>query len=358
MKLTYKQIEPFIQNPDKNARAILIYGPDSGLMAERSKIISLSVVSDLNDPFNVATLPCEAIIENPSVFYDEANAQSLMGGDRLVVIKNTTDGFSAHLKDYLDSQPSAETLIVIEAGDLGPKSSLRKLCESAKNAAAVPCYVDDERNISQIIRDMCMHAGYRIDQDALMSFAAALVGDRIIARNEIEKLILYKGYAKDYSGFDGEKSNQQMGQITMQDIVASCGDVRDWSMDTLIYAIADGDPIKTQNIIQSLFADLVAPIVIMRSVQNHFWRLFQVQSKIKEGLSQEEAVNSLNPKLFWKVKNQFMAQLRKWHLNTIEQALDRLNQLEIMSKQTGYSDQSLVEHTLVNLARYNRPRQR
>jgi DNA polymerase-3 subunit delta len=32
MKLTFKQIEPFVKNPDRAARVILVYGPDQGLI--------------------------------------------------------------------------------------------------------------------------------------------------------------------------------------------------------------------------------------------------------------------------------------------------------------------------------------
>ena len=54
MKLSYRQIEPFVAKPDPAARVILIYGPDAGLVRERAAIIGKSVVADLNDPFNVA----------------------------------------------------------------------------------------------------------------------------------------------------------------------------------------------------------------------------------------------------------------------------------------------------------------
>ena len=57
MKLTFREIEPFVKKPNPAARVVLIYGPDDGLMRERSKMISQSIVKDLNDPFNVAFQP-------------------------------------------------------------------------------------------------------------------------------------------------------------------------------------------------------------------------------------------------------------------------------------------------------------
>lgn len=351
MKLAFKQIEPFVKSPDPKARIILVYGPDQGLVGERAKIIAKSAVDDLNNPFNAVTLTSDKILADPALFYDEANAQSLMGGNRLIMIKNGADSINVILKDYLDN-PSQETLVVIESDNLSPRSALRKLCEGAKNAAAVPCYVDDERNMAQIIREMCTHAGYSVEQDAMIALSSALVGDRIIARNEIEKLILYKGYSDGYQGFDSNPAQERMGIIRMDDVYASCGDVRDWSMDTLVYAIGDGDVHQTHTIIQSLFKDMVPPIVLLRSCQSHFWRLLSVQSHIKDGMIQEDALKKLSPPLFWKVENDFKRQLNRWAIPALEAALDSLNRVEAMSKKTGYVDTALVENAMVQLARY------
>jgi DNA polymerase-3 subunit delta len=298
------------------------------------------------------TFTPEKILSDTSLFYDETNAQSLMGGNRLIIIKDGSDSLSPIMKDYLDN-PSDQTLVIIESDNLGPRSSLRKLCEGAKNAAAVPCYVDDERSLSQIIRDMCAHAGYGIDQDALMAFSSALVGDRTIARNEIEKLILYKGWPQGYEGPQGEPIRQKSGQITFGDVQACIGDVRDWSMDTLVYAIGDGDMNTVRTILQSLFNEQTPVIILLRATQNHFWRLLQVQTKIKDGLSHGEALKTLNPPLFFKVEDSFKRQLNRWTAPALEAALDSLNKTEAMAKKTGYSDQGLVENAFAQLCRYN-----
>lgn len=351
MKLSFKQIEPFINNPDPKARIILVYGPDQGLVQERSKIISQKSIDDINDPFNVITLSAEKLIDDQAAFFDEAYAQSLMGGARLITIKNAGDSLNPLIKDYL-SDPSNETLVIIESDNLGPRSSLRQICEKADNAAALPCYVDDERNLANIIRDMCMHAGYGIDQNALMAFSSAIVGDRSIARSEIEKLLLYKGLESGYSGFDGDAVRERKGQITMDDINASCGDVRDWSIDRLIYAVGGGNIKETHISLQSLIKDQMPVITLLRSIQNYFWRLLSVQAKIKDGFSQQEALKTLNPPLFFKVEDAFKQQLNRWSITALQKALERLNHVEAQSKKTEYSDISILQNTLVQLAQY------
>ena len=41
--------------------------------------------------------------------------------------------------------------IVIEAGELRAESPLRKACEKAKNAVAIGCYPDTERDLARLI---------------------------------------------------------------------------------------------------------------------------------------------------------------------------------------------------------------
>ena len=134
-------------------RAILIYGPDSGLVKERSKTLSLLHVDDLNDPFNAAHLTGGIINDDPARFADEANAQSLMGGNRLLRITDAGNEVAPPLKAWLKGNPAPDTLVVIEGGDLKPKDALRRLCEDAPNAAALPCYVEDERALGNLIKE-------------------------------------------------------------------------------------------------------------------------------------------------------------------------------------------------------------
>ena len=82
MKLAYRDIEPFIKAPNPAARVILVYGPDAGLVKERAQTMGKTVVEDLNAPFNVAVLSTDILSEDPSRLSDEAQAVSMMGGER------------------------------------------------------------------------------------------------------------------------------------------------------------------------------------------------------------------------------------------------------------------------------------
>ena len=335
MKLTWKQIDPFLKNPDPKARVVLIYGPDDGLMRERAQMIGKHIVSDLNDPFNVTTLNSDILLEDPARLSDEANAISMMGGNRLIRIESGSDKITTTIKAYLENA-SDENLVVIEAGELGTRSSLRKLCEKEKNAAALPCYVEDERGIGNLIQQMTSEAGYRINADASHWLAANIAGDRQRARGEIDKLITYMGNISK--------------NITLEDVQASCGNSGAGSLDDLTYAVAGSQPDKAMASFKRLLQEGTPEIVILRTLQNHFKKLHYTNSLIASGKRTEEAIKSLQPPIFFKFESAFKAQINKWKGPKLDIVLKRLYDLEAQTKQTGAPVETLCTQAILAIS--------
>lgn len=346
MKLAWKQIDPFVKSPDPKARVILVYGPDSGLMRERVSTMGKTIIDDLNDPFNAVTLTTDMLADDPARLSDEAKALSMMGGGRLIRVEGGGDKLTLLIKEYLENDPSPDNLIIIEAGELGPRSSLRKLCESAKNAAALPCYVEDERGIANLIRDMARESGYRIDADATHWLAANIMGDRARARGEIDKLITYMGPRTDTQG-TGNHSNSQ---IRLEDVQHCCGEAGVANLDDLTYAVAGSDTKKAMNAFHRLLAEGVPEIVILRTLQNHFRRLHYTQCQMKGGTPTDQAIKSLQPPLFFKFETAFKGQLAKWNLIKLNGVLSKLSELEAQTKMTGTPVQTLCAQAILAIS--------
>lgn len=335
MKLAWKDIEPFVKSPNPKARAVLVYGPDDGLMRERAGLIGKSVTPDLNDPFNVAVLDGDLLVSDPARLPDEASAISMMGGARLIRIENASDKISPILREYLE-KPSAENLVLLEAGELGPKSPLRALFEKAPNAAAVPCYVEDERGIATVIRSQINEGGKTIDNDALQWLAAAVVGDRGRARAETEKLLVYMG--------DDNK-------IRLDDVRNACGEAGETSLDDLIYAVAGGRTEVALTTFNKLQEEGVVPVTILRALQNHFRKLHYTRSLMNAGLGAYEAMKSLQPPIFFKLEDSFLSQVNKWSPARLMAILERLAQIEADTKKTGAPAETLMAQAVLGIAR-------
>ncbi len=336
MKLGFRDIEPFVKSPNPAARVILIYGPDNGLMKERAKIIGLTVVTDINDPFNAVTIYAEALKDDPARLSDEACAMSMMGGERLIRVENATDKITPLVKDYL-ANPADSALIVIEAGELSPRSSLRKLCESAKNAAAIPCYVEDEENLMRLIRETLRDNKLSIDNDACSWLASNISGDRQKVRAELEKLMTYKG--------------QDQSPVNISDVQACCGEAGAIALDDLVYATAGHNSAKALMTLARLSEEDVNFVMILRSLQNHFKRLHLAKCKIETGESIDFVMKTAAPPIFFKQQPAFRAQIGRWSTKGLEKVLQKLMELEAQCKQTGAPVDTLCAQAVLGISK-------
>lgn len=337
MKLAFRDIEPFLKNPAPHVRAILVYGPDQGLVKERAELLGKKIVADLNDPFNAAHLTGEVIEDDQARFFDEVNAQSLMGGTRLVRITDPGSKFAVALKDWLKTTPGDGTQVIIEGGDLRPRDALRKICEDAENAAAIPCYIQDERDMGRFLRDLLTEKNRQAANDTVNWLAIALKGDRGRARMEIEKLDLYKG--------------NDTTPISIAEAMDACGEQGSQNIDDLLYAATGRNPQKAISTYKKLLAEDTEIIVILRSLQNHIRRLHQVKAIVESGtLTTDIAMKNLQPPVFFKVADDFKAQVQKFPSKTLRKMLARLNEIEAETKKTGTPSETLLAETILKLA--------
>jgi len=212
-----KAITDFVARRNPNIHAVLIYGPDQGLVRERIEKIALQVVPDLNDPFNTIEISESELKANPTRLTDEITALSFMGGERIIRYRANGeaagDGVSNFIKnlDSGDYQPNG--VVIISGGELSPRSSLRKLFEKSKNSAALPCYIDGPQAVRTLAQSMAQEQGLEFERHALDFVTMTLGEDRALTRSELEKLILYKS--------PGKQQNSQSSTITIDDVKAS-----------------------------------------------------------------------------------------------------------------------------------------
>ena len=152
MKLATTRIAAFLQRPDRETRAVLFYGPDEGLVRERSGTLARTVCPDLKDPFRVADMSAATIAADPARLADEAAQLSLTGGRRVVRVRGAGDGLAKLFGEFLKTAPG-DALVVVEAGDLPSRSALRRAFEDERLAAAIGCYPDTPRDLAAVIRE-------------------------------------------------------------------------------------------------------------------------------------------------------------------------------------------------------------
>ena len=339
MKISTRDTEAFIKSPDPAARAILVYGPDAGLVRERVETLVKGAAGDLADPFRVADISAKELLDDPARLADEAAALSLTGGRRAVRLRQADDNLASLFREFLASASGdvpSDTLIVVEAGDLAARSALRKIFEKAKAGAALACYRDDARNLGAVIRETLREFGHEATPDALTYLSAHLGGDRQLSRRELEKLALYKG--------------TEPGPVELADAQACVGDSAALSLDDLAYAVAGGAAGEAERALARSLQEGVHAVGALRAVSRHFQRLHLVAGLVDGGLTLDDAVKRLRPPLFWKAAPAFRTQAAAWNLRTLARALGRLLEAESGCKHTGAPEATICSRALLEIA--------
>lgn len=335
MKLSGAKAESFLKAPDAAMRAILVFGPDNGLVRERVTRLIKGVVPDVNDPFRVAELSPAILKDDPARLADEAAAMALTGGRRVVVVRDAGDTVSSLFQGFL-AHPMGDALIVVEAGELGPRSSLRKLFEGADNAAALASYGDEGGSLAHVIQEELKAAGLTPEPDALAFLMENLGGDRRLTRAELQKLALYMG---------------SPGRVRLEDALACIGDTASLSMDDLALATADGDHATAQRVLDRLFREGTHAVAVLRALSRHFQRLHFAAGLMAQGKSADAAMGSLKPPVIFKAADRFRRQLGRWPADRVGRALEVLIETEAECKTTGMPAEELCSRAVMQLAR-------
>jgi DNA polymerase-3 subunit delta len=335
MKLSGAAIDGFLKRPNPDVRAVLVYGPDEGLVRERVERLMRTVVEDLKDPFRVFELTGEDLKGDPARLSDEAAALSLTGGRRAGRVRQITDQHANSLKSFLE-HPIGDSLVVLQGGDLGPRSSLRKMFEGANAAAALPCYSDEGRGLETVIRDMMAQAGLSAHGDVIAYLTTHLGGDRGVTRSELDKLITYCG---------------SVGQITLDDAMACIGDTAQIGMDALINAVGQGNTAEALRALDRLTQEGTNAVAILRGLSRHFTRLHFVAGLTAQGRSIDQAMAALKPPVMFKTKISFQKQALGWTPTRLAMALDLLLEAEKDAKSSGLPDGALLERVIIRLAK-------
>lgn len=340
-----KAIDAFLARRDPSAGAVLVYGPDLGLVRERADKVARLVTADFKDPFNYLELQDGDLKGEPARLADELCALSLMGGERVVRIRTNGEGAAEAAKIAVDGLDKghlkANGVLIVEAGDLAKTSGLRKAFETSKTCVALPCYADAPADIRALAQDAARAEDLRFDDDALGLLVSFLGEDRGLSRAEIDKLILYKG---------PKAVRQGPGTITLDDVKASLVDTISDAASKAAGAAADGAPTALALALHRLNGAGSSPIGTLRLAQREMTRLRAAQAMIAEGASAETAMGRLRPPVFFMEKRAFEARLRRWTLTKIDAALDALLDAELGAKSTGLPDQEIAERALFRIA--------
>jgi len=337
MKIAARNIDGFLEQPPAKVRAILLYGPDTGLLRERAQLLLRNLVGSTDDAFRIVTLAPADLRDDPARLVDEMAALSLTGGRRVIRVRGSDARTAERAREVLDDPRESDSVLLVEAGELAPRDAVRKLFEQHDRAAAVPCYADDERALEGVIEHALRTADLSVEPAALAYLIASLGADRGVTRQEIEKLVLYK------SGDDDRN-------VSLADVAACVGDGAPLARDDVALAALSGDQAAMDRALERCYAVGESPVAVLRTVARHLQRLHLLALRSRTGSGAEEQIRKLRPPVFFKHVPIIRGQLRLWDLARLGQAMELVTQAELECKSTGLPAEAMCSRALMRLA--------
>ena len=324
--------EAFIARPDPARPVVLIFGPDAGLVSERATALIKASVDDVSDPFSLVRIEAEELSANPARLAEEAQTIPLFGGRRAVWAKAGSRNIAPAVEAVL-GLPTSECRVVIEAGDLRRNSPLRVLCERAKNAAALPCYADTERDLGRLVDAEMRAAGLALKPDARAMLIPLLGGDRAASRSELRKLALYaRGRA----------------EIDVDDIAAVVSDASTLALDELVDTAFAGRPSDLEAQLAKVRAAGSPVGSIFFAAQRQLAQLHKWRAAIEGGAP--FSIDNVQPPLHFRRKGAVEAALKQWSAARLTAAMAELADAALASRRMSALADTIAERALLSIA--------
>lgn len=326
------QANSFLNPPGPKVPAVLFYGTDAGLVAERAQKLAALVAA--RDAGEIIRLDDTDLDADPDRLAVELQTIPMFGGSKVVRASAGRRVTAAALQPLLDGGTLSATLIV-EAGNLKPTDSMRALFEKSPQAAAVACYADEAADLEGLIRETLKAHGLDISSDARELLVARMGADRGLSRGEIEKLALFA---------TGKR------QIEAADVEAIVGDASELAIDRTLNAAASGDAARAVAEFSRAIAAGESPQMVIAALQRALQRLHRIRTDLDAGSSFEETIRQQRPPIHFKQKDAIGLQCRMWTSPRLAQALQKAAAAAKAARLNSPLEEAIAEELLIGVA--------
>lgn len=335
MKLSPRDATAYFRTPDAKAAGCLVYGEDAVRVAQiRAGLVAALLGPGADEEMRLTRLPASDLRSDGALLLDAVKAVGFFPGPRAVQVDQATDGLTPVFAAALADWRPGDAQIVVTAGVLAKKSSLRTLFEGSKTAYAAAIY-DDPPGRAEI-EDLLRAAGVGgVDRAAMVdleTLARTLsAGD---FRQTIEKLGLYKR---------GDAT-----PVSPADLEAVAPLSREAELDDILHATAEAESRAIGPILSRLKAQGVAPVTLCIAALRHF-RALHAAACHPGGA--EAGLSAQRPPVFGPRRERLKRQVSRWGRPQLETAISLLVETDMALRSSSAAPQmAMMERTLIRLA--------
>ena len=336
MKLSAREASGYFAKPDAGKTGLLIYGPDAMRIAlKRQQVIKALIGPNGEEEMRLTRIPAADLRKDPAALIDAMTAQSFFPGPRVAFVEDAADGLAKTIRPALEDWRSGDAQIIVTAGQLNARSTLRKLFESHNNAFAVGIY-DEPPSRAEIEAELARAKISMPDRDVMDDLTALSKAlDPGDFRQTLEKLALYK--------------LNDPAPLSSEDIANCAPTSTEAGLDDVINIVAEARSGEIGPVMRKLQAQGVQPVSLCIAALRHFKTLYAAASD-PGGAAQ--GIGKLRPPVFGPRRDRMLRQAQGWGVYNLEAALSLLVDTDLKLRSAGQHApaMALVERCLIRLA--------
>jgi len=308
------EIEKKITNLIK-LNLILLYGENNGLKKDIKEIIIRNFKKE-KDHIEFLSFYEDEIIQNEENLHNSIFSGSLFSNKKIITINNATDKILKQIEKIIEKDPK-NIMLIIFSQILEKKSKLRNLFEKEDTTICIPCYLDNEKDLENIIYNELKKNNINLSRESINLIIEKSNQDRENLKNELEKV----------KSFAYNKKNIEIDQI--KSLINFSGE---YKSDSLINECLCGNIFQFKKILSELYSNTINQIFLLRILSNKIQRLIKIKESEKDYNNIESLINNSKPSIFWKEKPIIKKQLLIWNYNDLKKIVYEINNIEILCK--------------------------
>jgi DNA polymerase-3 subunit delta len=332
-------VDRFLAAPGREFMAAIIHGRDLGVVRERARQLAGVVTARPDDPFDAALLTETDVLNDPARLEGELAAISMIGGRRLVRLRLGHDGAeraaAEALERHLAGALNPDAFFLIESEALRNDNLLIRLAKDNPACGVIPCYEDDPGDLARLTREALVAEAVNLDGRALEAFVAHLPHDRGVARQEIERLVMFIGPGST-------------GTVQLEDLEPFFGVEPEVSLSEAALHAFGGRLGAAQAELRRADLEGDSGIPAIRALGLHAMRLRKAAQLRNAGSNPQAAAKAAG--VFWKSEREFIRQSTAWTGASLDGPQAEILAADAACKRTGAPDRLLAERLAFSIA--------
>ena len=302
----------------------LLYVENLGLKKDIKNFI-INELKQKNNNLEILSFYENEIINNKDDFFNLVYSGSLFSKKKKITINETTDKIIDIIK-YVHEKISEDIYLIFISNILDKKSKIRTLFEKEKDLTCIPCYLDNEKDLTTIAQLELKKNNIALSRESINLLIEKSNADRNNLRNEIEKIVAYS-YNKEKIEVDNIKT-----------LINFSGD---YKSDIFVNECLCGNITQYKKIISEFYVNTINQILLLRILSNKTHRLLKIKKESDKSYNLDAQLNACKPPIFWKEKPIVKKQLALWKLKDLKEIIVDINKTEILCKKNPHVSASI-----------------